>query len=233
MFFFFFFVPELLFFFSYFIINMVLFFQSTVVDPPVTIYMGRDKFENEDLIKYGFPEDIWFHVDKLSSAHVYVRLQPGQTWLDIPEKVIEDCAQLVKANSIEGNKKNGITVIYTPWDNLKKTAGMETGQVTFFNHKKVKRVHVEKRINEIVNRLNKTKVEREVDHLQEKIQREKLDRKAARQTEFEEKENIRRLTAEKQQAEKEIKDMFDPSNMKSNYREHEVEDINAAEEDFM
>ncbi|KAF5923527.1 hypothetical protein HPG69_006698 [Diceros bicornis minor] len=28
----------------------------------------------EDLIKYGWPEDIWFHVDKLSSAHVYLRL---------------------------------------------------------------------------------------------------------------------------------------------------------------
>jgi hypothetical protein len=83
-----------------------------------------------------------------------------------------------------GNKKNGITVIYTPWDNLKKTPGMETGQVTFFNHKKVKRVHVEKRINEIVNRLNKTKVEREVDYQHEKIQREKIDRKASRESEF-------------------------------------------------
>lgn len=63
-----------------------------------TIYMGKDKFENEDLIRYGFLEDIWcgakmarrararavahahpadmcrFHVDDLSSAHVYLRL---------------------------------------------------------------------------------------------------------------------------------------------------------------
>lgn len=38
------------------------------------MYMGRDKYENEDLIKYGFPEDVWFHVDNLSSAHVYLRL---------------------------------------------------------------------------------------------------------------------------------------------------------------
>lgn len=125
-----------------------------------------------------------FHVDKLSSAHVYVRLQPGQTWLDIPAEVVDDCAQLVKANSIEGNKKNGITVIYTPWDNLKKTPGMETGQVTFHNNKKVKRVFVEKRINEVVNRLNKTKVERQPDLMLEKIQREKIDRKTARLSEF-------------------------------------------------
>lgn len=123
-------------------------------------------------------------MDKLSSAHVYVRLEPGQTWDDIPAAVVEDCAQLVKANSIEGNKRNNITVIYTPWDNLKKTPGMETGQVTFYNHKKVRRVHVEKRINEIVNRLNKTKQVREVDLMHEKIQREKIDRKKARQDEL-------------------------------------------------
>ena len=55
-------------------------------------------FPDEELIKWGWPEDVWFHVDKLSSAHVYVRLQPGQTIDDIPGAVLEDCAQLVKAN---------------------------------------------------------------------------------------------------------------------------------------
>lgn len=39
------------------------------------LYMGKDKFENEDLIKYAWPEDVWFHVDKESSAHVYIRLE--------------------------------------------------------------------------------------------------------------------------------------------------------------
>jgi hypothetical protein len=61
---------------------------------------------------------------------------------------------------------------------------METGQVTFHNNKKVKRVFVDKRINEVVNRLNKTKVERYPDLMLEKIQREKIDRKSARQDEF-------------------------------------------------
>lgn len=169
----------------------------------------------------------------MSSAHVYVRLQPGQTWLDIPDEVVDDCAQLVKANSIEGNKKNGITVIYTPWDNLKKTPGMETGQVTFHNNKKVKRVFVEKRLNEVVNRLNKTKVERFPDLMQEKINRDKIDRLKARQSEFAEKERARQLAEEKKRAEQEMSDLFDPNQMKSNWRDTEVDDINAAEEDFM
>ena len=43
-----------------------------------------------------------FHVDKMSSAHVYLRLHKGQTIDDLSEGVLEDCAQLVKANSIQG-----------------------------------------------------------------------------------------------------------------------------------
>ncbi|RPD56632.1 cytoplasmic protein [Lentinus tigrinus ALCF2SS1-7] len=154
---------------------MVLFFTSTAVDPPVTIYMGKDKFENEDLIKYAWPQDVWFHVDKLSSAHVYVRMPEGMTWDAIPEPLLVDCAQLVKANSIEGNKKDNITIIWTPADNLKKTGDMAVGQVSFHNDKRVKRTHVAKRENVIVNRLNKTKVERQVDHEQERVDRIKKE----------------------------------------------------------
>ena len=47
------------------ITTMVFFFTSTVVDPPVTLFMGLDKHENEELIKWGWPEDVWFHVDKV------------------------------------------------------------------------------------------------------------------------------------------------------------------------
>lgn len=57
---------------------------------------------DEDLIKYAWPQDVWFHVDKLSSAHVYLRMPEGMEWESIPEPLLIDCAQLVKANSIEG-----------------------------------------------------------------------------------------------------------------------------------
>ena len=57
---------------------------------------------DEDLIKYAWPQDVWFHVDKLSSAHVYLRMPEGMAWEAIPEALLVDCAQLVKANSIEG-----------------------------------------------------------------------------------------------------------------------------------
>ena len=78
-----------------------------------------------------------FHVDDLSSAHVYLKPQDGWTLDSIPEKVVTDCAQLVKANSIDGNKKNDIKVVYTPASNLRKEPSFDVGQVAFFNNKLV------------------------------------------------------------------------------------------------
>lgn len=37
---------------------MVFFFVSC--DPDYVYYMGKDKYENEELLKYGFPEDVWY-----------------------------------------------------------------------------------------------------------------------------------------------------------------------------
>lgn len=70
-----------------------------------------------------------FHVSDLSSAHVYLRLPQGQIMDSISQETLDDCIQLVKANSITGNKTNNIDIVYTPWSNLKKTASMEVGQV--------------------------------------------------------------------------------------------------------
>lgn len=72
---------------------------------------------------------MWFHVDNLSSAHVYLRLPSGATVEDIPPETLEDCAQLVKANSIQGSKQTSVDIVYTMWSNLRKTAAMEVGQV--------------------------------------------------------------------------------------------------------
>jgi len=159
---------------------MVYYFTSNVVSPAAFIYVGKDKVENEELIAHGWEEDVWFHVDNLSSAHIYVRMREGETWDAIAKGLLEDCAQLTKANSIEGNKKDNVTIIYTPWSNLKKDGSMAVGQVGFKDQKKVKRLYVEKRENAIVNRLNKTKVEKYPDLRQEKADRQAELRKRDR-----------------------------------------------------
>ena len=149
-----------------------------------TIYMGRDKYENEGLIKYGQPEDCWFHVDDLSSAHVYLRLRPGMTMDDIPEDCLTDCTSLVKANSIQGCKKSSVYVVYTRWQNLKKTSDMVDGQVGYHRPHNVRRVKVEKN-NAIVRQLEKTRREafpdlakEQQDRLDEMQAQKKADRRA-------------------------------------------------------
>ncbi|XP_023240964.1 coiled-coil domain-containing protein 25-like [Centruroides sculpturatus] len=197
---------------------MVIYFTTNVISPPMTIFMGNDKYENEDLIKWGWPEDVWFHVDKVSSAHVYLRLQKNQTLDDIPTSVLEDCAQLVKANSIQGNFINDFDIhIYTYY--LKKTAGMEVGQVGFHNQKEVRVIQVAKRINETINRLNKTRSE--VEHVDLRAQREERDRK-----ERENEKKIARELKEKEKKEQKMKQelaeqrsysaLMKPEYMKSN-----------------
>ncbi|XP_055547988.1 coiled-coil domain-containing protein 25 [Wyeomyia smithii] len=198
---------------------MVFYFISNVVQPPVTLFMGIDKHENEELIKWGWPEDVWFHVDKVSSAHVYLRLQPGQTLDDIPSAVLEDACQLVKANSINGNKMNNIDIVYTMWENLKKTPAMEVGQVAFHKDKEVRKMRVEKRINEIVNRLNKTKREEHPDFRAEREKRdadERADKKRlAREVREKEKEEEKRR---KEEAELwSYNSIMKSENMSSNY----------------
>jgi hypothetical protein len=48
----------------------------------------------------------------MSSAHVYVRLNKGQSMDDMSEGLLEDCAQLVKANSIQGWTNYKETILY-------------------------------------------------------------------------------------------------------------------------
>ncbi|XP_076634388.1 coiled-coil domain-containing protein 25 isoform X2 [Colletes latitarsis] len=180
--------------------------------------MGVDKYENENLIKWGWPEDVWFHVDKYSSAHVYLRLHPGQTIDDIPSTVLEDAAQLVKANSIDGNKINDVDVVYTMWSNLKKTQGMVVGQVGFHKDKDVRKIHVSKRINNIVNRLNKTKRSEQVDFKAQREQRDKNEREDKKKLIREQKEKEK---AEEKQRKEEAEmrsynSLFNSSNMISN-----------------
>lgn len=91
---------------------------------------------------------------------------------------------------------NNVDVVYTMWDNLKKTPSMEVGQVSFHRDKDVKKIRVEKRINETVNRLNKTKIESHPDFRAEREKRDAKERedkkKILRAQKEQEKENERR-----------------------------------------
>ena len=57
-----------------------------------------------------FNNIIRFHVQDLSSAHVYLRLKKNEKLEDVPNTTLMECAQLVKANSIEGCKLNHVHI---------------------------------------------------------------------------------------------------------------------------
>jgi hypothetical protein len=96
---------------------------------------------------------------------------------------------------LPGNKKDNVTVIYTPWSNLRKDASMATGQVSFHDPKLTKKILVPVRQNPIINRLNKTKeekfpdlhAEREED-LREKRKVERIEREEKKRAEKKERE---------------------------------------------
>jgi len=182
-----------------------------------------DKFENEELLKYGWPEDIWFHVDKLSSAHVYLRLPVGSVDLvgvkenevakqrlmdaveSVPEAILKEMAVLTKANSIDGCKSSEVDIVYTPYLNLKKEDRMDTGQVGFKDESVRTLIRNVARDRDIEKRLEKTRVEQNVDLKKEKEQRD-FEERARRKKQFEDEKAKQKEVERKHIVEKELKE---------------------------
>lgn len=118
-----------------------------------------------------------------------------------------------------GNKKDNVTIIYTPWSNLQKSAAMATGQVSFHSPKLTKKAFIPERQNPIVNRLNKTRVEKHPDLREEKEEYLKKKRK-----------DERKLREEKKVAEKRERKERDELKWQ---KEHAYDDLMADENVMM
>lgn len=143
---------------------MVYFYESQPLEGARTyqIATGKDKYENDLLIKYGYRElnYVWFHTDKYSSGHVYLKLYPDEKSLDdVPAEVVNDCLQLCKSTSIQGNKMNHCTILQTPWHNLRKNQYMKPGEVSFKSLQRLRKKQCFARDQRLLNRLGKTRVE--------------------------------------------------------------------------
>uniref|UniRef100_A0A7S1PGF5 NFACT RNA-binding domain-containing protein n=1 Tax=Percolomonas cosmopolitus TaxID=63605 RepID=A0A7S1PGF5_9EUKA len=163
---------------------MVFVFPSPEKYAHIRLFMGKDKFENEDLIKYHCPQDVWFHVNSLSSAHLYLRRmdlpeeqllngfntyeQKAKFLSEIPDDLLETISQLTKENSIQGKKEKSVRIIYTMASNLKKTGDMQVGQVSYHDNRLVKYHQVKERDTNLVNTYKRKKVWEELDLKKEK-----------------------------------------------------------------
>ncbi|CUS22858.1 LAQU0S07e01706g1_1 [Lachancea quebecensis] len=142
------------------------------------IVVGKDKFENDLLIKYGYKDlnYYWFHADKYSSGHVYLKLLNCESDLrDVPKEIVRDCLQLCKSKSIQGNKLPQCTMLATPWTNLRKSGYMKPGEVSFKSTRKIQKLECYGRENQVLNRLDKTRIE-VLDNVEELLHQAKKEK---------------------------------------------------------
>jgi hypothetical protein len=218
---------------------MVLFTESQTGLP---LFYGENSHENDTLLTYAHPEDVWFHVEQLSSAHVYVRMPilsieerlAGVTvrLQDLPKEVVQEACQLVKANSIEGCKRGSVPVIYTPASNLAKERGAKSGEVRIIDQSLVIRLEVQTD-KAVVKRLLKAKEPRFIEFQAELSQRKTTEERERIHFARAEKLRLQAEAEEKRQQEesKSYKWMQKKGNMRSNKEEtKEPEDFEGPDE---
>lgn len=202
-------------------------------DPSFIIYEGISAEENDWLAEYGWPEDILFHAETVSSSHIYLRTKTSvnkddfrkikdwkdfETYLNVPEIVIKECLQLCKYNSIKGSKMDLCKVFITPWINVSKKGIKEEGTINvkpkyklIFNVKEKKKLRkqIEKTKEKIIITKNEMK--------SEKKKRDEMERKKNKNENMKYKEIKKKKYLEQKEKEKnDYKNVIDKSNMVSN-----------------
>ena len=94
------------------------------------VIIGRNKYENEQIIKSSYSNDIWFHLNDYSSCHII--LKSGDD--NIPKKYLTNIAKMFSLYK-KGLPKN-YKVIYTNIKNIKLTG--DIGTVIPLNSKIIK-----------------------------------------------------------------------------------------------
>lgn len=93
------------------------------------ILIGKNKFNNWQILDESMKTDILFHVSNSSSSYVILK-NMNEKKKDIPKQVIKRCACLCKTHSTSNNENN-CEIIYTFIKNCEK--GEKIGSV-FMNN---------------------------------------------------------------------------------------------------
>ena len=87
-----------------------------------TVWVGVNAKDNWNIIQQSEPDDLWFHVDNVPSAHVILRHRGQYT-----DKIVTRCAQICRESVKKISVKSTFTVISTQVGNL--TLGEALGSV--------------------------------------------------------------------------------------------------------
>lgn len=96
----------------------VLFVQG--LNREITFYIGENQNENFDVIDLGNPDDLWFHVNKMSSCHVVAILPEDIEKKDL-RYIIKIGAMLCKSNTNKLKSLNNTEIIYAKIKHVVKT----------------------------------------------------------------------------------------------------------------
>ena len=81
-----------------------------------TVIIGENAKENDELVKESAPNDIWLHLENMSSAHIVIKTNDKET----PKRVINMAASLFARYS-PGKVTGRYNVIWTEIKNVKTT----------------------------------------------------------------------------------------------------------------
>lgn len=84
------------------------------------VLIGKNAKGNEEIIKISHPEDTWFHIDNISSAHIILKNE-GDI---IPKRYINQVASMLFEYKKNASKNSN--VIYTKVKNVKLTSILGT-----------------------------------------------------------------------------------------------------------
>ena len=145
-------------------------------DESFQIFTGIDAKENDLLARWGWEEDILFHVGGMPGGHIYLRtnqvinkklfkkirkMNDFESLMEIPTNVIEECLQITKQYSSRGRKEKAVQIHITPWLNVKKLDGDNAGTIQFTDHSLVKTLKASTDKN-MVDMLQETRTKRKM-----------------------------------------------------------------------
>lgn len=103
-------------------------FIHIIGDIKYIIYIGSNARDNWNLIDNSYPDDLWFHLDNMPSAHIVITQQTNQIEdIYYSNQIISIAADYCKSSSKNSKNLHKAKIVYTKIKNLKK--GKEIGSV--------------------------------------------------------------------------------------------------------
>lgn len=106
-------------------------FRKFVSADGYDMFVGRNDRQNDELVKMGKGNDLWFHIRDFPGSHVLVRAKKGA---EFPRGTIEEAARLAVKFSSRAKDGKG-TVVYTHVKYLRRPKGAKPGAVLITREK--------------------------------------------------------------------------------------------------